>query len=391
VRTSFLDAPGVSVAIAPIPPLDDEELNAVEKAVPMIRKPLTSSPLRALIRNPYILDLAFRAPWPEEQSLPSNEREFRNRIWKTVVRVDQRSRNGLPQRREQVFVEVALRRARALTLHAQCGDLDGEALHALRGESLVVSPQDSLALAAPAHDVLEDWAIIWWIQQQYQTHLGSVTDFSYALGTYPAIRRTYRKWVSELVEVDAMAADRLFIAATTTSSLSAQFKDDTLVAILRSPAAPSFLNRHSKDLFRDEKAVLIRIIHLLRVGCVKTPEWLGTTSAVASAVAIPDGPSWACVLELVHDNLGVFGDSDRLLLLGLIEEWARGVSWQTPYPEGAESATAIAYHILPLFNSYRLDEERKRTLTVIAKIPKCDKQRFQSLLEGQLVEESDNE
>jgi hypothetical protein len=391
VRTSFLDAAGVSVAIVPIPQLDDEELNEVEKAVPMIRNPLASSPLRALMRNPYILDMAFRAPWPEEQSLPSNEREFRNRIWQTVVRVDQRSGNGLPQRREQTFVEVALRRARALSLHAQCDDLDGEAVHALRSDSLVVSPKQSLSLAAPAHDVLEDWAILWWIQQQYGIHASSVTDFANSLGTHPAIRRTYRKWVGELVEVDATAADELFKVATTNSSLAAQFKDDSLVAILRSPAAPSFLNRHRDGLFRDEKAILRRVIHLLRVGCVKTPEWLGTTSAVASVFAIPDGPSWACVLQLVHDNLGLFGETDRLLLLGLIEDWARGVSWQTPYPAGAESAVAIAYHILSLFNSFKRGEERKRTLKVIAKVPNCDRQRFQSLLEGQVEEESDDE
>lgn len=391
VRTSFLDAAGVSVALVQIPQLDDEELTAVEKAAPLIRNPLASPPLRALMRNPYILDMAFRVPWPEEQSLPSNEREFRTRIWQTVVRVDQRSGNGLPQRREQAFVEVALRRARALALYAPCGDLDGEAMHTLRNDSLVVSPPQSLSLAAPAHDVLEDWAILWWIQQLYGIHAGSVTDFANALGTYPAIRRTYRKWVGELVELDPAAADELFRAATTNSSLSAQFKDDTLVAILRSPAAPGFLNRHREGLFRDEKAVLRRIIHLLRVGCVKTPEWLGTTSAVASALAVPDGPSWACVLRLVHDNLGVFGKADRLLLLGLIEDWARGISWQTPYPKGAESAAAIAYHILPLFNSYHREEERKRTLKVIAKIPNCDGQRFQSLLEGQVEEESDEE
>lgn len=391
VRTSFLDAVGLTVAIVQIPPLDDDELATVEKAAPSIRNPLASAPLRALMRNPYILDMAFRVPWPEERSLPSNEREFRTRIWQTVVRVDQRAGNGLPQRREQAFVEVALRRARALALFAQCSDLDGEAIHALRGDSLVVSPQDSFGLAAPAHDVLEDWAILWWIQQQYGTHAGSVTDFANALGTYPAIRRTYRKWVGELVEVDATAADELFKATTTNSSLAAQFKDDSLVAILRSPAAPSFLNRHREGLFRDEKTILRRVIHLLRVGCVKTPEWLGTTSAVASALAVPDGPAWASVLRLVHDNLGVFGKADRLLLLGLIEDWARGVSWQTPYPEGAESAAAIAYHILPLFNSYRREEERKRTLKVIARIPNCDGQRFQALLGGQVEEESDEE
>lgn len=391
VRTSFLDAAGLTVAIVPIPPLDDDELATVEKAAPSICTPLASAPLRALMRNPYILDMAFRVQWPEERLLPSNEREFRTRIWKTVVRVDQRAGNGLPQRREQAFVEVALRRAKALALFAECGDLDGEAIHALRSESLLVSPLQSLSEAAPAHDVLEDWAILWWIQQLYRQNAGSVIVFAHALGTYPAIRRTYRKWVGELVDLDPGAADELFSAATTYSSSSAQFKDDTLVAILRSPAAPGFLNRHSEGLFRDEKAVLRRIIHLLRVGCVKTPEWLGTTSAIASALDVPDGPSWACVLRSVHENLGVFGDSDRLLLLGLIEHWARGISRETPYPEGAESVVAIAYHILPLCNSYRREEEQKRTLKVIAKIPNCDGQRFQSLLEGHVEEESDDE
>ena len=194
VRSSFLEAVGISHAVVRIPPLDDEELAAVEKAVPAARRPLASQVLRTLMRNPYVLDMALRMPWPEDKPLPADEREFRTRFWQTIVRADHRAAAGLPQRRERAFVDVALRRARALALFAPCGGLDEEVLHGLRAESLIVSPPHSLTLAAPAHDVLEDWAILRWIQERHDACMGSMSEFAQALGPYPAIRRTYRKW-----------------------------------------------------------------------------------------------------------------------------------------------------------------------------------------------------
>ena len=392
VRTSFLDAAGVSVALVQVPLLDDEELGIVEKAVPSIHNPLACPPLRALMRNPYVLDMALRIPWPEDRLLPSNEREFRTRIWQAVVRVDQQPASGLPQRREHAFIEVAKRRAQALTLFAKCSDLDGEAMQCLRSDSLVVSPGQSFSLAAPAHDVLEDWAILWWIQDLHGLHVDSIGDFASALGTCPAIRRTYRKWIGELVEVNSVATDSLFRSATTDATLSSQFRDDTLVAILRSPTAPTFLNRHRESVFQNDKKLLRRIIHLLRVGCVRSPAWLYDANVVASIHTVPDGPAWACVLRLIQDNLSIFEKDDRLLLLGFLEVWARGVSWEVPYPEGCESVAVIAYHILPFFNSYRQDEQQNRTLKIIAAIPMCDRTRFQTILEGVVdVEEEDEE
>ncbi len=70
-------------------------------------------------------------------------------------------------------------------------------------------------MVAPAHDVLEDWAILQWIEEQHLTGEGSFKDLSVAIGTHPAVRRSYRKWVAELVEREPAAADRLFSAAVT--------------------------------------------------------------------------------------------------------------------------------------------------------------------------------
>jgi hypothetical protein len=286
VRTCFLEAAKIGHSVVTVPPLDDGELQEVETSHPALARPLRSAALRRLLRNPYILDKALQIPWSEDRPLPQSEREFRAIFWQEMVRVEHRAAGGMPRRREEVFVQVALRRARALTLYAACGDLDAEVVDALRHDSLIISSRESSVLVAPAHDVLEDWAILQWIDEQYTTHDGSVTELSAELGTHPAVRRTYRKWVSELVERDAAAADGLF-QAVVHEGLAAQLRDDTLVSLLRSPASPAFLERHSTELLANDKQLLRRVIHLLRVACVTTPAWLETTTARARCSTCP--------------------------------------------------------------------------------------------------------
>src|SRR5262249_16953895 len=154
-------------------------------------------------------------------------------------------------------------------------------------------------------------------------------------GSYPAVRRSYRKWVGELVERDPETADRVFLAALDRNSLSNHSCDDTLVAFLRSQDAASFLERHHEALFAGGMELLHRVIHLLRVACVTAPSWLGASPQTASLFTVPDGPAWGAVLRLVRSRSSSFDRENGLLLLGLIEDWSRGVSWQNPYPDGA--------------------------------------------------------
>jgi hypothetical protein len=380
IRACFLEPMKIGHSVVTVPPLDDEELKEAEAAHPMLAPPLTNPALRRILRNPYVLDKALQIGWSEERSLPQSEREFRAHFWQEIVRAEHRTAGGMPRRREDTFVQIALRRARALTLYATCHDLDPEVIGGLRRDSLIVSFQQSDVLVAPAHDVLEDWAILQWIDERYWMHEGSVRELASEIGTHPAVRRTYRKWVTELVERDPEAADGIFRAAVPDEVLTAQFRDDTLVSLLRSRSSAAFLERHSVALFENDKQLVRQVIHLIRVACVTTPEWLGTLEAPA-LFNVPDGPAWACVLRLVQTHLQSFAKEDCSLLLGFIEDWSRGVTWRNPYPEGAESAAAIAHWLLPKYDSYKLEDHRKRTLQVVAKIPNADRERFADLLQ----------
>jgi hypothetical protein len=244
----------------------------------------------------------------------------------------------------------------------------------------VLAPQ-APTLVAPAHDVLEDWAILQWIDELDAREEGSVRALSAALGAFPAIRRTYRAWVTELASRDAEAIDKLFRGVVADGGLPAHFRDDTIVSLLRSRAAGALLQRHRAFLLANDNQLLRLVIRLLRVGCVASPPWFTGGAGHPSVLAVPEGPAWVAVLRLVASALGSLS-ADQGLVLGLIEDWAKGVAPSTPYPDGAEDAAAIAHGLLPFFDDYGSQEVRKRVLGVVAKIPKAAPDAFLALLSG---------
>lgn len=386
VRTSFLQASQIKHTVVTVPPLEDTELEEVEAALPALVHPLKNPALRNILRNPYFLDRALEIPWSSERPVPESEREFRTLFWREIVRADHRVPEDVARQRGEVFTEVALRRARALSAYITSSDLDPAVIASLRQDSLISSPKDNPTSVATAHDVLEDWAILHWLEAQRTIGVGSFQELSVAIGSHPAVRRSYRKWVVELVERDPDFADWLFKEAVAETEVTGQFRDDTLISLLKAPSSPDFLLQHESQLAANDRAILKRVIHLLRVACVTTPAWLADAKGHGSIFNVPDGPAWATVLNLVYHNLENFTPQERPLLLGLIEDAVRNVSWWAPDIEGAEFVAGIGHSLLAGFDIYGSSEPRKRVLHVIAKIPNADAVRFEAVLRGAVKE-----
>src|SRR5690606_10783761 len=109
-----------------------------------------------------------------------------------------------------------------------------------------------------------------------------------AVGPHPAIRRSYRKWIAELSEQNPDNADLVFRSAISHTVTKNQCLDDTLIAILKSPYSHAFLARHKAELLNNEMQVFLRVIHLLRVACVKTPWWMSSVSRSEMTLSVPD-------------------------------------------------------------------------------------------------------
>lgn len=389
LRVAFLQAAAIPHGTLPVPPLTDDELRFAAERVPVIARLLENDRLRALLRNPYTLDMAVRIPWRDEDRLPESEREFRARFWHSFVLAEHYRERGMPLRRGETFMEICARRAQALTLFAPTAGLDAEALAALQKDGLVAVSAEHPTLAAPTHDVLEDWGVLEWIDQAYQRANSRVEEFAAMLGSFPAIRRTYRTWIAELLDRDPANADAFFDSVVAAASLPLHFRDDTIIAFLRSDQAPALLQRHAAALVADDKQLLRRVVHLLRVGCVTLPGWM-PFGAATSILFQPEGRAWPSVLTVVCDNLAAFDGRDRLLLLGLVEDWAKGVSMQVPYPDGHEAAAAITLWVIARCGGYQSTELLKRALKALAKIPASDAEGFAAILRGRDDEERDH-
>jgi hypothetical protein len=377
VRAAFLGQVGTEYTSVPVPPLTEEELDQVRDEDSSLAIPLASSHLRQILSNPYVLDKARLIDWSAESTLPASEREFRNLFWREIIRVDHRMAGGMPDKRNATFIEIALRRARALSAYASSTGLDAEGLAGLISDSLVVRAEDREDLIAPAHDVLEDWAILKWLDRLYSDVGQDLVQFQTRLGTHPALRRSYRKWMGELLEREPINGEAIFGEALGAQNLSASFVDDTLVALLQSAAAGLLVSSHEAGLLSSERQNLKRVIHLVRLACVKTPAW---AQGSVGALSLPRGTVWPALLGIVRRGWSHLDSESSLLVLGLVEDWARGVSRDDPYPPGADDAAAIAYTLLDSFDNYSHEDELRRAIQIIAKIPNANANRYRELL-----------
>lgn len=384
VERSLLRPSGVTFTQVTVPELSDDEMNVAEQAVPSLTPLLAVPALRALLRNPFMLMRAASLQITDGAHLPETEQGLRTELWHQVVCNELVRRNNLPRRRAQALTQIALDRARSFQSFVKPPD-DPEALQALALDGIVT--EESLRhFAAPAHDVWEDWALLMWLQQQYAEAADDAQCFAQSIGTVPAMRRAYRKWLLELVETQPQAAPA-YVATVLASSTQDVFKDDTLIGVFQSSRAADFLATFEAALLDKDAALLRRLLFLVRVACKTiSPMAPGGKEALAMNWLVPTGRAWASTLEFVDTRWERIPDSLRSQILAFIEEWASGINFVAPYPAGAEHAGKLLQKLYPVVTTgYGEETERARVVALALDIPKSAISLVESLAQRALA------
>lgn len=373
---------GLSFHRVVVPDLTDAELAEAEKAVPALKKPLSSTSLRRLLRNPFALARAADVQWPLSTSLPSTERALRERLWADIVRHDDRPRDGMPGRRAQMLTNIALLRARSLRPYVEVPSTDPQAIHSLATDNLLAFDSLSQQRAAPAHDVFEDWALVEWLTGEFQRFDGDAVGFAQARDAHPALRRAYRKWLHELIETDSAAATTYLSSVASAPAIPEYLRDDTLMAVFQSSSAAVFLDAFAPALLQNDGELLRKAIHLVRIACKTVSPLVDSSTPSAHQALIPSGSAWANILDLLRSSWTSLSPTSYPLIISFLEDWASGISWMTPYPDGHESAGALLQTLLPSAREgWRDNSEKHRVLALISKIPKSAESVVKDLVE----------
>ena len=369
VRAALLSPVSLVHTVFDVPFISDEELDKIQRDVPSLGPPLRDSQLRSFLRTPYVLDMASRLDW-SGVTLPQSVLGFRAKCWKELIKVEHLSARGMPGRREKAFLDIAYRRATELRPFVRPEDPDHEAIDALRRDSLLECPPNSTGFLAVSHDVLEDWAILHWLNDQFAVQESAPSEMAEAVGGYPALRRAFRRWLGEMFYVVPNDTCEFVIRTLGQENLPAYFRDDCLVSALLSEKARDFLEGCRVRITSGDIALLIRIIHILRTACKESPRWLNVPG-LPSQMLVATGAGWEPTLNLVSSLLDGLLPRHGLLILGLLEDWATQVAWNTLTPAGIQEAGPIAGALLPQFDGYGQGDARKRLLKVVSKIPQA--------------------
>jgi hypothetical protein len=381
---NYFQPMGLSHTSLPITNFNDREVQSLCESLEPLRVIAANPSLEPLLHNPFFAELAFRVTEAgTEFSADQGEREFRTAVWRDVIAKEHVRTGGMPLKRRQTFVDMAVARAKRMVYGVPERDFDSEAVLKLEEDDLV-RREHSKGLVSPAHDVLEDWALEQYIEDLYQQSSDEVPKFLAAVGDEPAMNRAFRLWLYQKLRLgDDVKA--LILNILTNPTLQRYWQDETISAVLLGDDPYGFLTELGDRLFDNEAELLKRFCFVLRISC-KTPNQdlirqLGADKPGAYLFLQPYGNGWSAIIRFLFENKERLPNGVTAHVVAILEEWSSLIHIEKDMPEVAREAGLLALSLLtPLKDSYR-DEGKHRTklLSVIIKTVPAIRDEFEEL------------
>lgn len=336
-RTSFAEQP--------IPYLSDQDLDTICLQVPALKPAVDNKELSQLVRIPKYLDFAYGAIQIAGGDYSNiSETEFQETLWCAIVKnILDKAHHGLPERRSESFIDIAVVRSRKMQAYVGPTKPDQEALEALKNETVLLQYQQR-PLYAPAHDVLEDWALTRYTDTLFATGGGGPAFFT-ALGTEPAMRRAYRLWVAYALKEQDAKKIAFFTRNLTDTTLDHFWHIESLIAVLSSPHCEAFLQSNIALLKANDWALLFQIIQIMRTASKESGMYL------YEKVLVPTGNGWAAIFKIMAADSASIPAKYHPVMLSTLQEWKLAVYTRPTLPDGTREAGLLTQFLLSLFLS----------------------------------------
>ncbi|MDO7888140.1 hypothetical protein [Hymenobacter cheonanensis] len=373
--------------------LSNEELISLSTQVPQLPQLLGNDKLSELLRSLKYLDLAVTLlrKTPDDLSAASLG-DFKAQLWEYVVEDALNQRDvTLPQKRGRAFQAIVLRRAQRLAMFVEAEDQDDAALVALVRDDLLYQIRNTRETGySPTHDVLEDLALVRFIQSEWRPEQGATTFFA-AIGNSPALRRGFRLWVEEIIMEDVASVLPLLSQVLNEASPEKYWLDETLVAVFRSSNAQVFFNQFERELVSGEARLLGRCLRLLRTACIQRTY----LAAKATGLVVPIGSGWAAALDFCARHLAQL-EHIPFETIHLLRHWKDAIgSPQEELPAGAPAAASMVHYLFEKLeeghNLWRIATEGEnldRLVTLAFELAELTVDQLRGLLERAIAPET---
>lgn len=388
---NFFQPAGFDHSSLTVENFDDDEVRGLYERLTPLKAMADNLSLAPLLKNPFFSDLAYRVAAAGTQfSGGDGEKEFRAAVWRDVIAKEYIRTGGMPLKRSQTFLDVAVSRAKQMVYGIPEIDFDSETLLKLEEDNLI-RRDVSKGSVSPAHDVLEDWALERYIEDVYRKTSDDVARFLNTVGHEPAMNRAFRLWLYQKLrygdDVNALIIDIL-----NDPQIQRYWQDETISAVLLSNNPHGFLEELRGRLLANEAELLKRFCFILRISC-KTPnqeltKQLSDTGKKGSYLFLqPYGNGWDALIRFLFEY--VEGSSGSLVphLTAILDEWSSSIQIEGELPVVAREAGLLAVRLLgTLKDSFRDDDgNRKRLLSVIFKTVPAIQTEFDELLEADVL------
>jgi hypothetical protein len=297
--------------------LSDEELSMLQRKIPALTPILQNKRIYPLLRVPKYLDFAFMAQQQSGDDFSgSDEPQFMQQLWSIIVEKRLTGNTpGLPEKRNKQFIDLAVERARKMMPYIIPADPDFEALANLERDGVIVKSAQTDAYA-PAHDILEDWALIKHVDKIFFQQKVPTAFFN-LLGKEPAIRRAFRLWTLHALKTQDTAKLALLTAILKQSAMESYWQDESVIALLQSPYLSTFISLNQSLLLKNEWELFTKLIHLLRTSC-REYEFI---SFLMAQKFVPTGDSWHTIIDFIFQHKEQLPVSKYELVVQTINDW----------------------------------------------------------------------
>ncbi len=398
LREHLLGQWGSQSKMLQIPLLTSAELAWIKREATHLAPLLENPKLEKLLRNLFILSLAWKA-FPStvstEMARSIDERQFKEIVWRDYVERVSQKQGGMPLKRRIAFLTISQERAKRMSLFVSAEGCDPEAVQALVGDGILV--ESKLGGYAPAHDVLEDWAISRFIGLEFEANSGEPLKFLAAVGTEPAIRRGFRLWLSEALAGSQNQAVMDFVpSAFQRDDMLPIWRDEIAVSVLQSDNAGEFIRRVERLLLENGKVVYRRLIQVLRTACKGPNESLLRMSGLnayrshvvlGTVFVVPVGSGWGELIHFTYRNLDSFDLKDTSVVLGFLKDWAQPIGPTVPLPKESAAVAQICLKYWSLLTAPDVyaSKQDQEFLKILFKIPQAASKDVEALVRSALT------